>query len=274
MKDFTAITAQLDAKGIPYWQSGECLLINGDCLAVLPMLEAGSVDAVVTSPPYPGADMWSADAGELCELGLDAMTASVPAVRDGGVLVWQLGDIPAGDHGVITTTTTTTTHATCHLGLKLRGHMIWDKASPNLVPPCFMRRPVVPSLGFEHVLAFYKGGWKPRELASGLGPDKRWMAISVWRIATIRDDVHPAPYPFELARRMVSLWSLEGDVILDPFCGLATTGVACVKTGRAFIGIEIEPRYFTISKQRITAAQGRTLPIDPADAPLLQQVNP
>jgi len=46
---------------------------------------------------------------------------------------------------------------------------------------------------------------------------------------------------------------LKGDTILDPFMGSGTTGVACIRTGRRFIGIEIEPRYFDISVKRIEA---------------------
>ncbi len=226
----------------------------GDCLDIMRTLPAESVDAVVTSPPYPGAAMWNSDSTVLQELCEAALRESQRVTREGGVICWQVGDIPNGNHGVITTTTTTT-YAALELGLKLRGHIIWDKACSHLTPPCFMRRPIVGSLTHESVLVFYKGDWKPREKQSGLQGDKKWMTTSVWRIAPCRDKDHPAPFPYELARRMVSLWSLEGDTILDPFMGSGTTGVACVQTGRSFIGIEIEPRYYEMAQRRIAEAQ-------------------
>lgn len=54
---------------------------------------------------------------------------------------------------------------------------------------------------------------------------------------------------------MINKFSNEGATILDPFMGSGTTGVACVQTGRKFIGIEIEPKYFEIAKKRIQQAQ-------------------
>jgi site-specific DNA-methyltransferase (adenine-specific) len=54
---------------------------------------------------------------------------------------------------------------------------------------------------------------------------------------------------------LVEKFTNEGDTILDPFMGSGTTGVACVQTGRNFIGIEIEPKYFEIAEKRIAEAQ-------------------
>ena len=62
---------------------------------------------------------------------------------------------------------------------------------------------------------------------------------------------HPAPFPVELPYRLIQLYSYQGDVVLDPFMGSGTTGVACQKTGRTFIGIEKEKKYFELAKERI-----------------------
>jgi len=235
----------------PYYQDDACTIYHGDCREILSQLELlEPVELVLTSPPYPGADMWNKPAAELCELGLDVMGKCVPALKDGGVICWQIGDIPAGNHGVITTTTTTT-HAACQLGLNLRGHIIWDKGSPNLTPPAFMRRPVIPSLCHESVLVLYKGDWIPREEVCGLNGDKRWMAVCVWKIAPERHAEHPAPFPYELARRCINMWSLEGETVLEPFCGTGTTLRAAKDIGRRAIGIEIEERYCEIAAKRL-----------------------
>ena len=66
-----------------------------------------------------------------------------------------------------------------------------------------------------------------------------------------RDDQHPTEKPVELAAHFIRLHSLETEIILDPFMGSGTTGVACARLGRKFIGIEIEPRYFDIACKRI-----------------------
>jgi DNA modification methylase len=65
---------------------------------------------------------------------------------------------------------------------------------------------------------------------------------------------HPAVYPIALAKQLTLSYSETGDTILDPFMGSGTTGVGCVKLGRKFIGIEIEPKYFDIAVRRIEEA--------------------
>ena len=67
--------------------------------------------------------------------------------------------------------------------------------------------------------------------------------------------LHPNEKPLSLILKLVELISLPGDTILDPFMGSGTTGVACVQTGRNFIGIEIDETYFKIAEKRIKDAQ-------------------
>lgn len=66
---------------------------------------------------------------------------------------------------------------------------------------------------------------------------------------------HPSPKPIDYMRKLIERTTEEGDTILDPFMGSGTTGVACVQTGRNFIGIEIDPDYFAIAERRIKEAQ-------------------
>lgn len=68
-------------------------------------------------------------------------------------------------------------------------------------------------------------------------------------------DGHPCPKPLHTMRQLVALGTNEGDVVLDPFMGSGTTGVACVSLSRKFIGVEIEPRYFDIACERLENAQ-------------------
>jgi len=64
---------------------------------------------------------------------------------------------------------------------------------------------------------------------------------------------HPAPYPIELAERLIRLFSFAGDTVLDPFLGTASTTAAAIRSGRNSIGIEVEPSYLEISRKNVSA---------------------
>ena len=74
---------------------------------------------------------------------------------------------------------------------------------------------------------------------------------SVWTSPKARGNDHPAPFPQPLAEDHIKSWSNEGDLVFDPFLGSGTTGVAAKNLGRSFIGIELDPTYFQIAKERI-----------------------
>lgn len=83
---------------------------------------------------------------------------------------------------------------------------------------------------------------------------------SVWAIPSTPKrekslGVHPTQKPLELLMRFVSMCTKPGDLVLDPFCGSGTTGVAAVTLGRRFIGIDVESAYTGLSRRRITAAK-------------------
>jgi len=62
---------------------------------------------------------------------------------------------------------------------------------------------------------------------------------------------HPAPFPVELPYRLIQLYSFKGDVVLDPFMGSGQTALACLKTGRFYIGYEINEDYVRLAEKRI-----------------------
>lgn len=78
---------------------------------------------------------------------------------------------------------------------------------------------------------------------------------SVWRNPTARGKLHPTMKPLALMERLVLASSNEGDTVLDNTMGSGTTGVACVNTGRKFIGIERDEGYFKIAQERIRTAE-------------------
>lgn len=89
-------------------------------------------------------------------------------------------------------------------------------------------------------------------LATGKG---RRADTFIQKLNQVSEVNHPCPKPDNVMRWIVDRTVFEGDTILDPFMGSGTTGVACVQTGRNFIGIEIDEGYFKIAEKRIHDAQ-------------------
>ena len=111
----------------------------------------------------------------------------------------------------------------------------------------------------EYLLVFSKEGFsRPDKGISDIGDDEFMAAtLSVWQIApeSARKVGHPAPFPVELAERVIKLFSYVGDVVLDPFVGSGTTCVAAVRSGRHYVGYDISPAYCALADERIAAAR-------------------
>lgn len=92
---------------------------------------------------------------------------------------------------------------------------------------------------------------------------------TVFRHPCGKSKLHPTQKPVDLMRRLVLASSNENDIVLDPFMGSGTTGIACVETGRRFIGIEREAEYYKIAKSRIEEAlrnKGGMRPVERRDS--------
>jgi len=77
-----------------------------------------------------------------------------------------------------------------------------------------------------------------------------------WQIPTESRRRHPAPFPVELPRRLIELYTFKSDVILDPFIGSGTTAVAAIRTGRYFVGYELKDEYVVLAKARVKREVG------------------
>jgi modification methylase len=80
----------------------------------------------------------------------------------------------------------------------------------------------------------------------------RWFQ-QIWNITGASTKHHPAPFPLELATRLVRMFSFTGDTVLDPFCGSGTTMVAALRNGRNSIGVEIESEYCRMAARYLKA---------------------
>jgi len=150
------------------------------------------------------------------------------------------------------------------VGYLMRGEIIWHKAASAGVSTAWgswmsASNPVLRDV-HEYILVFSKGGMR----RSGGG---RRSTISreefldytksVWSFPaeSARRVGHPAPFPVELPYRLIQLYTFEGDVVLDPFCGSGATCIAALKTRRHFVGFDIDPDYVELSRRRIRELQ-------------------
>jgi site-specific DNA-methyltransferase (adenine-specific) len=107
----------------------------------------------------------------------------------------------------------------------------------------------------EYLLVFAKGDFsRPDKGESDISREEFMDAtLSLWQIPPVsaKKIGHPAPFPLELAERVIKLYSYRGDVILDPFCGSGTTCLAAAQNGRHYLGFDISAEYCALAKKRI-----------------------
>lgn len=212
-----------------YWQSDDrrATLYCGDCLELLPLMASGSVDAVVTDPPYgsntntkytrfsggkKGADHLRNEHNRIN--GDDTPFNVAPWLNFPTVILWGANhfsnQLPKGSL------------------------LIWDKRADN----------------GHALLADAEAAWMSR----GVGVyifDHCWQGFA--RASETGEHYHPSQKPVALMEWCVARIP-DCETILDPFAGSGTTGVACIQTGRRFIGIELSEKYCAIAARRLAAA--------------------
>jgi DNA modification methylase len=234
----------------PYWTSrdGRHCLYLGDCLDVLPGMEPGSVDITVSSPPYnmipkTRASGIHAESPRKINDGYASHADDMPQDQYEEWIRDVFGLCMEASKGLVWINHKTkfvdkvARHPVRFLPWDLHGEVIWDRGGSLTLNA----KRFAPS--HEMVLAF--------------GVPHFWdrcndTCMTVWRIApeTSVDD-HPCPFPVDIPRRCIEASCPNDGVVLDPFTGSGTTGVACIRTGRRFVGVEIEKRYADIAVRRM-----------------------
>jgi len=223
---------------------GEATLYLGDCREILPTL--GKVDAVITDPPYED-ELHQAigrirrnDGREMIKtLGFDGINstraeiaAAIKEVSSGWALIFCLAEGVRQWRDDLQSASAK--YDTC---------LAWVK--PDSAPR-FNGQGA--ARGFECIVT----AWCGSGYRSWNGGGKR--GIFTYGCNSTREGVHPTEKPVPLMAELVTLYTDGGEIILDLFMGSGTTGVACAKLGRKFIGIEIEEKYFDIACRRIEEA--------------------
>lgn len=244
-------------------------------------LDPGTVHLVVTSPPYWTLKEYNDVKGQLGYVGdyqefLDSLDAVWKACFDalvpGGRLICVVGDVclsrrkNGGRHMVVP----------LHAGIQTRcGRIGFDNLAPIIWHKIanatleaegngggFLGKPYEPNAviknDIEFILMLRKpGGYRTPDLATrilSVIPEdchREWFQQIWTRLPGASTRHHPAPYPLELATRLIRMFSFVGDTVLDPVLGTGTTTVAASKWGRNSIGVEIDPDYLAYAKRRI-----------------------
>jgi DNA modification methylase len=244
-------------------------------------LQARSVHLVLTSPPYWTLKQYRHSAGQLGDVSdyetfvreLDRVWKHCfDALVPGGRLICVVGDVCLsrrkndGRHTVVPLHASIQEH--CRgIGFDNLAPIIWHKIANAAYEvengsAGFLGKPYEPNAVIKNDIEFIlmqrkPGGYRkpsvPVRVLSVISTEQyqRWFQ-QIWTGLTgASTREHPAPYPTELAERLIRMFSFVGDTVLDPFMGTGSTNAAAARCGRHSIGCEVDEHYFDLAERRI-----------------------
>jgi DNA modification methylase len=248
------------------------------------MLPPNSVHLIVTSPPYWTLKEYNKTEGQLGYVKdyeqflaeLDRVWCRCfEALVPGGRLVCVVGDVclarrqNGGRHTVVPLHASIQEHCRA-IGFDNLAPIIWHKIANVQLEATgngssFLGKPYEPNGVIKNDIEFIlmqrkPGGYRAPDLTTRIlsvvpeASHREWFQ-QIWTGltgASTRD--HPAPYPAELATRLIRMFSFVGDTVFDPFLGTGTTTLAAALSGRNSVGSEIDPEYITYAHRRVTSA--------------------
>ena len=254
----------------------EHLILPGDARD-LARLADRSVHLVVTSPPYWTLKEYNEGESQLGAIGdyqrfvdelAQAWRECHRVLVPGGRLIIVVGDVCLSRrrHGrhVVVPLHASIQESCRRLGFDNLAPIIWHKIANARFEMGggggFLGKPYEPNAVIKNDIEFIlmqrkPGGYRSpspaaRVLSLISAVEHRAWFRQIWTIpgASTRD--HPAPYPTELATRLVRMFSFVGDTVLDPFLGTGTTSVAAARAGRNSVGVEVDPEYLELARRR------------------------
>lgn len=243
-------------------------------------VEDGSVHLVVTSPPYPMVEMWDGLFGRMGCRSYDEMHGYLAAVWsecyrvlcDGAIACVNIGDATRSVNGSfrLYPNHARTIETFERLGFSTLPYILWKK--PTTKPKykgkgAFLGSGFLPpnayvTLDCEYILLFRKGGLRrfpandAVRRASRLTKEERdrWFT-QIWEVAGARQslrDRRAGAFPEEIPRRLVRMFSVVGDTVLDPFLGTGTTAAVAAELGRNAVGYEVDPTLLPLLRERLS----------------------
>jgi len=233
----------------------------------MPELPDNCLHLMVTSPPYNVSKEYDADLSlqEYLDLLRAVLTETYRVLVPGGracVNVANLGRRPYLPLAAFITTMMLT------IGFRMRGEIIWHKGAGAGVSMAWgswqsAANPVLRDV-HEYILVFSKGPFsrqKPPDRENTITKEQflAWTK-SVWTMnpESAKKVGHPAPFPVELPYRLLQLYTFQGEIVLDPFMGSGTTGIAALQAGRRYVGYEINPTYVALAEKRLAPWKAQT----------------
>ncbi|CAI8270579.1 MAG: Modification methylase RsrI [Methanobacteriota archaeon] len=232
----------------------------------LSFLPDNCVHLMITSPPYNACKEYDDDLSLNEYLGLlkDVFEETYRVLVPGGRAAINIANLGRKPYIPLSTYIN---QIMKEIGFLMRGEIIWDKSASagsscawgsfkSASNPCL--RDI-----HEYILIFSKGDYKlPRlkiekEERCDTIESKEFVEFtkSIWRFPTVsaKRVGHPAPFPIELPRRLIELYSFKGDIIMDPFMGSGSTCIAALDTNRHYLGIDIDQEYCDLALNRISS---------------------
>ena len=252
-------------------------LVAGDSRS-MPDLPDSCISLVVTSPPYFSAKRYEEAMGEghvpgsyveYLDMVHDVMVECLRVLEPGGRIAVNVANLGRKPYRSLSSDVWTILE---DVGFLPRGEVVWIKAKGASGSAAFgsfakASNPVFRDLT-ERILVASKGRfdralhWKKRQ-AAGLPwestitkEDFLAWTVDTWEMRTESATRvgHPAPFPVELPRRLIELFTYRGDVVLDPFMGAGSTALAALATDRSYVGYDAEPAYVALAQARIDGA--------------------
>jgi len=262
--------------------------------AAMDQLPDNSVALVVTSPPYfVGKEYELAVTGELdrgsrvpstylefLEMLREVFTECRRVLEPGGRIAVNVANLGRKPYRSLSADVVAILQD--DLGLLLRGEVIWEKSeastgscawgsfgrASNPVLRDTTERVIVASKGrFARAVSVADRKRRGLPFESTLTNDEFVdVTRDVWRIdaESAKRVGHPAPFPVELPRRLIDLYTYRDDIVVDPFAGSGTTLVAAARTGRIGVGYDLDPGYVELAEQRLAAELDRGQALDAA----------
>lgn len=222
-------------------------IARGDCLELMREIPSGSVDMVLCDPPY-GIGYktgWRIDRSHRFareienDRDLSVVEAAAPVMfdllkDDSACFIFCAWNRLSEIFGILKS-----------VGFSVKNMIVWDKCATTAgdLEGAYAHQ-------YEMVVFATKG----RPIIRGR------RHSDIWRYPRVSSDklVHQNQKPVELLEQMILSMSGKGDLILDPFMGSGSTGIACINTDRRFVGIEIENGYYAVAKKRLTETAAQT----------------
>lgn len=261
---------------------------NGDCLELLRAMPSGETRLVVTSPPYNIGKEYERrrTLDDYVDEQREVIAECVRVLADDGSICWQTGNHV--DRGEVVPLDSLLFPVFRSLGLKMRNRVVWHFEHGL---HCTRRL----SGRYETISWFTKGddyhfdvdpirvpqkypnkryfkGPRAGQLSGnplGKNPGDVWIFPNV-KHNHVEKTIHPCQFPVELVERLVLSTTEPGDLVLDPYMGVASTAAAALRHGRRAVGAEIDPDYHRIGAERAEAAFRGMLRTRPMDRPVYE----